>query len=633
MLSLPWLPRPPDDFRARCRSLQSGQPDVGSTVQYLAAHALDAPMSASLSKAIQRCLNGRDPLTPLTKLRLGILSATTSELLGDSLPAAAARHGVALELALSPFGQMVQQALDPESEINRAHPNVVLVALDQFSLSLTRPCPPETAAGIVDSAIAQVRSMLEGVKRNCGAATILQTIPSVGYPLFGSVDRRTMGSPRWLVEQFNGRLLSLADEFGAYLLDLAGLAERVGTDRWFDPVQWYMYKLPFAAECNEIVADTIGRLLGAISGKARKCLVLDLDNTLWGGAVGDDGLEGIRLGQGSGTGEAFLAVQQIALDLRFRGIMLAVASKNDDANARLPFRSHPEMLLREDHITVFQANWADKATNLEAIASTLNIGLDALVLLDDNPAERAEMRAALPMIAVPELPDSPSWFPWYLASAGYFEAVSFSAEDRLRADAYTSEARRAEVMEKARDLGDYLTALEMQITFTPFDALGRQRIAQLVNKSNQFNLTTRRYTEAEIAAAEADPNVYTLQVRLRDRFGNLGMIGVIIARPSAPETWTIDSWLMSCRVLGRRVEEAMRNELVRAAARAGVATLIGIYRPTAKNKMVADHYAKLGFAATGAVDGCFTFALRVADCAINDLPHRIEYTETEAVPA
>ena len=229
--------------------------------------------------------------------------------------------------------------------------------------------------------------------------------------MFGSYDPRVRETPRALIEETNRRLIGLAEESDSYLLDTASLAERVGTDHWFDPVVWHSYKLPFAARCIPLYADMVGRLLGAIRGKAKKCLVLDLDNTVWGGVVGDDGIEGIVVGTGSGAGEAFLAVQRTALDLRERGIMLAVSSRNDEETARRPFRELPDMLLREQHISVFQANWLDKASNLEVIAKTLNIGIDALVLLDDNPAERAFVRAALPMVAVPELPRDPSWIP------------------------------------------------------------------------------------------------------------------------------------------------------------------------------------------------------------------------------
>jgi FkbH-like protein len=624
LLSLPWLPAPPPDFRKRCAALSPDQSDLGASIQFLGSHALDGPKATSLSRAIGRCREAAADLSPLSALRLGILGTSTLDFIADVLPAAAARHGVALDVVTGPYGQVLQQALDPRSTINGSHPDVVWLALDAHSLNLTRPCDEDRAAGLVEEVISGLRMSVEGLKRHGGAAAILQTLPRIAYPLLGSLDARITGSPHWLLDTINRRVLDLAHELGTYLLDLSTLAERIGTDRWFDPVHWHTYKLPFAADCNDIVADSVGRLLGAIRGKARKCLVLDLDNTVWGGVVGDDGVDGLVIGQGSGAGEAFLGIQQTALDLRSRGIMLAVASKNDEANARAPFQNHPDMLLREEHITVFHANWMDKAANLEAIAAALNIGLDALVLLDDNPAERAQMRAALPMVAVPELPNDPSWFPWYLRSAGYFEAVSFSSEDRLRVETYAADGRRGAVLAKARDLGDYLSALEMVITFAPFDATGRPRIAQLVNKSNQFNLTTRRYSEVEIGRIESDDRAHGLQVRLRDRFGDLGMIGVIIARDAEPGAWEIDTWLMSCRVLGRRVEEAMRDELIRSARRAGIGRLIGVYRPTAKNGMVAGHYAKLGFASLDASGDERTFELHVGAAALEDLPFTIE---------
>jgi FkbH-like protein len=319
-------------------------------------------------------------------------------------------------------------------------------------------------------------------------------------------------------------------------------------------------------------------------------------------------------------GEGFLAVQQLALDLKARGVVLAVSSKNEDETARGPFREHPDMLLKEEDIAVFQANWLDKPSNLEAIARTLEIGLDALVLLDDNAAERAQVRAALPMVAVPELPNDPSLYVTLLSAAGYFEAVSFSAEDQQRAQSYAANAKRAEVFSRARNLDDYLTSLEMKISFAPFDALNRARIAQLINKTNQFNLTTRRYTEAQVAAMETASS-FTLQVRLADRYGDFGMIGVIIANAAGAETWEIDTWLMSCRVLGRQVERGMLAQLVEAARRAGIKTLHGRYIPSAKNSMVADHYEKLGFVKVATTQsGARDYSLEVAEFQAISLP-------------
>ena len=601
IIDLPWLPAPPEDFSARCRSIGPGSPGAGEAIRSLASTRLSPRQALVLRRVIERCSADAVELAPLEGFRLGVLAGSTFDMPLDQLPAAAARHGVRLELLAAPYSQVMQEAMDPASPTNAARLDAVLLAVDHRWLNLERPALDGDAQARVDSAIASLRSAAEHLRRHGGAAPILQTAPVPPTSLFGSFDRRAGGTVRAMIDRANREIAILAEETGGYLLDVAALAERIGADQWFDPVRWAAYKLPFASECFAAYADTLGRLLAAIRGRARKCLVLDLDNTLWGGVVGDDGVEGLVIGEGSARAEAFLAVQRSALDLWRRGVILAVCSKNDEAVARRPFREHPEMLVREDHIAVFQANWIDKPSNLEAIARSLNIGLDALVLLDDNPAERAQARAALPMVAVPELPEDPCWYPWFLQAAGYFEAVSFSDEDRLRAQSYAADTRRAEAESSTRDLGDYLASLQMVISFAPFDPQGRARVTQLINKTNQFNLTTRRYTEAEVAALEADGEAFTLQVRLKDAFGELGMIAVVICRPTptVPLAWRIDSWLMSCRVLGRQVEQAMLAKVVQEARKRGVRQLVGAYLRTAKNHMVEDLYGRLGFQPAG----------------------------------
>jgi FkbH-like protein len=359
--------------------------------------------------------------------------------------------------------------------------------------------------------------------------------------------------------------------------------------------------------------------------------VLDLDNTVWGGIIGDDGLEGILIGQGNTAGEAHLAIQSLAMDLRQRGVILAVCSKNDDANARLPFREHKDMLLREEHIAAFVANWTDKATNLREIARVLNIGTDALVFLDDNPAERAIIRAELPEVAVPEVGDDASLYPGLLARAGYFEAVSFGDEDRQRADYYRANAERQSVAAVVTNLSDYLASLEMVMTALPFDAQGRARIAQLTNKSNQFNLTTRRYSEEQVGRFAADRGKFTLQVRLADKFGDNGMISVIVFDKGG-DAWECDTWLMSCRVLGRRVEEAVLAIVAQAAQAEGARYLIGHYLPTPKNSLVEHHFEKLGFTKVAtAADGATRWELDLGEYHAPELP--IELNFEEAIPS
>ncbi len=589
---LPWLLPAPDDFRERCRALAPGSQGLGSVVQSLANHSLSPAQANTLSKAIHRLCHASSDLSPLAPFKLSILPGATYDFIAAGLPAAAARHGVALEVALAPLGQIEQEVLNPASSLRLSRPDGVLLGIDHRWLGLDVAELDGNAEARVIEAVDRVAQLAEGIA-DLGAAPLLPTIPTPGDALFGSYDRRAAGTVRAMVEHFNSRLPEVCARTGGAILDVAAICETVGSSRWFDPVAYNLYKLPFASDAVPLFCDMAARVLGALRGKARKCLVLDLDNTCWGGVIGDDGLEGIRIGGGA-EGEAFASVQRMALSLKQRGVILAVCSKNDDANARIPFQQHPDMLLKESDIAVFQANWTDKASNLEAIAATLEIGLDALVLLDDNGAERAQVRAALPMVACPELPNDPAYYPAYLLGAGYFESVSFSSEDRLRSQSYAANAQRAEVKSRSRNLDDYLSSLEMRIGFSPFDAVNRARIAQLVNKTNQFNLTTRRYTEAQIAALEGGADL-TLQVRLSDRYGDFGMIGLIIARRTEDDVFDIDTWLMSCRVLGRKVEEGMLAELVNRARDAGATRLIGHYNRTAKNAMVADHYDKLGF--------------------------------------
>jgi FkbH-like protein len=627
---LPWLAPPPTDFKAQCAALaRAASQDRGVQAASLATHALDARQARRLGRVLGGLREAGGSLAPLSQVRLVALSNANFDFIGDHLPAAAARHGIDLDLILPPFDQAMQQALDPYSITATSKADAVLLALDHRWYGLSRPAFDD-AAGTIAGAVGRLTALLDAFDRGLSATLILSTLGQSPSTLFGSFDVRVPGSPRALTDALNVEIVRIAAERGALLLDTRALVERVGSDRWFDPVQHAAYRLPFASACAGIYADWVGRLLGAWRGKARKCLVLDLDNTLWGGVVGDDGVDGLMLGSGSPRGEAFLAVQTLARDLKARGVILAVSSKNDDAVARAAFAGHPEMALELDDVAVFQANWEDKASNLEAIAETLHIGVDALVLLDDNPAERARLRAALPMAAVPELPGDPAWFAWMLSAAGYFEAVGFTGEDRRRVAAYASDAMRADVKTSVRDLGDYLTSLEMRLTASPFDAAGRTRITQLINKTNQFNGSTRRYSEAQVAAFEADPEVITLQVRLADRFGDLGMIGVVVARlrtaPDGVREADVDSWLMSCRVLGRKVEEAKLNLLAEAALAAGAGRITAHYRPTTKNNMVRELFDRLGMTLARDDAGARDYTLSLETWSPATLPHAVSGT-------
>nr|WP_295664386.1 HAD-IIIC family phosphatase [Polymorphobacter sp.] len=594
LADLDWL-EPVADFRVRLKAVRAAIADGTADEEQLYALALarlDLNQLGQLAGAVASYIANNPAPGPLARVRLGVIGSGTLGLVEPAIVASAPRHRVIATVIGGNYGSAMQDAIDPQSALRSAGLDLALIALDHRTLGLDRAqATGDAAAAAVDAAAAMLGAMVDGLAASAAGGVMVATIVPPVEPLFGSFDAVEAGSVAAQVAALNSRLAGWARDKRIVLVDIARVASWVGLDRWHDAGQWHSAKLPFDPDLIPLYADVVARTVAAIRGTTRKCLVLDLDNTLWGGVIGDDGVDGIALGQGSAKGEAFLAIQQMALGLRQRGIILAVCSKNDDDVARIPFRDHPDMPLKEEHIASFVANWGDKATNLRAIASALNIGLDSLVFLDDNPVERAQVRRELPMVAVPELPADPALYPRILLGAGYFEAVAFAQEDRDRADQYRANAERA-AFAGTSDMAGYLASLDMVADFRPFDAVNRARIAQLINKSNQFNLTTRRYTEAQVAALEAEPTKLTMQVRLTDRFGDNGMISVIVVDRA---TWEIDTWLMSCRVLGRRMEEAVLAQIAGAARSAGATALTGRYIPSVKNKMVAQHYAKLGF--------------------------------------
>jgi len=620
---LPWLASKPEGYDAQIRAARKADTLSGAALRDFATFALDLDSALKLAKLIEtkRAIIAPGPLSPL---RLAILSSSTTSYAVPAIVAAAPRHGVLADVYVGDYGQTVQEVHGEGTGLQAFAPDVVLLSLDAISLGLTRS-DVLTQDGIVEAAAQQIRWLAEGIVARIGATVIIQNFVEPADPWSGHFDARAGGSQLAMLRRLNRSIEDIAADINAVVLDVDRIAGLVGKSVWSDRSQWFMAKLPYALDMTPLYADHVARLLGAIRGKTRKCLVLDLDNTCWGGIIGDDGLEGIRIGQGSGEGEAFLAIQHYALDLKRRGIVLAVCSKNEEANAWLPFDSHEEMALKRSDIAVFVANWTDKATNLKTIAQTLNIGTDALLFLDDNPAERARVRQMLPEVAVPEVGDDPALYPLAIAHSGWFETVALTADDAQRAEQYRANAVRAEAAQKLGSLDEYLSSLEMVCSIRPFDETGRARIAQLINKSNQFNLTTRRYTETEVAALESDPSVFTLQIRLADKFGDNGMIAVLIWRADGDQTWVCDTWLMSCRVLGRRMEEATMQAVIEGARAAGIKRLTGHYLPSAKNAMVAEHFGRLGFTRVSiADDGASVWTYAVDDYVMKDLPFTYE---------
>jgi FkbH-like protein len=634
---LPWFCPAPADFRRIVKEFGAGDgPVSAASLIALAGHDLDIDRLTSLDRAVRK-LADRIAGPELAPLKLALLAEATTDYIAPAIRASALRHGLRIETYVPAYGQAMAEALDFASPLRAFGAEMALVAETPQSLGLTRSfISPAEGEAAVAGAVAKLTALVEALQGAGIHTVILQTLPLPADPWSGSYDRRAKGALSIQIAAVNDAMAALCDSHTAVLFDAEAIAATVGRARWHDAGLWHRAKVPFALDYLPLYAEKLGQLLRALRGKASKCLVLDLDNTCWGGVIGDDGLEGIRIGQGSAEGEAFLAIHHYALSLKERGVVLAVCSKNEESNARLPFEKHPDCALKLTDFAVFAANWTDKASNLAHIAKVLNIGLDALVFLDDNPAERERVRQELPQVAVPEVGDDPALYPAMLAQGGYFETVGLSADDAQRAEQYRANAERTVAMETIGNYDDYLSSLGMVCTIQPFDAVGRTRIAQLINKSNQFNLTTRRYTEAEVAAMEANPACFTMQVRLTDKFGDNGMISVVIFHEGAHEgrpAWVCDTWLMSCRVLKRQVEEAVLATVAEAARKAGIAILVGDYLPSPKNAMVADHFPKLGFSDAGSLeqDGR-RFILELDSYQAPDLPLKLVAGPRELLP-
>ncbi len=546
-------------------------------------------------------------LEGVARVRLAILSSATTEHLAAGLRVAGARHNWLVEVYTHAYGAALQELNDPDSGLSAFQPDVVLIAYAYAQLfGATQLAQTQAeAAQQLKFASATLANLRQLAREKFDCAIIQQAILPTALPLVGNHEYRLPGAPAQLVASLNQSLREASgpEQFSVLATDAA--ISRDGLAAWHDRALWHRAKQEISPGAGMAYGELVMQVIDAQRGRAAKCLVLDLDNTLWGGVIGDDGLDGIKLGQGSGVGEAFVAVQSYAKQLAKRGIILAVCSKNDTENALLPFLKHPEMVLKREDISCFVANWNDKASNLREIARQLNIGLDALVFCDDNPFEREQVRAALPEVRVPELPEDPSYYPQVLAAAGYFEAVSLTADDFSRVEQYKLNAEREILKSESGNIDDYLRNLDMELKWAVRDQVNVGRITQLINKTNQFTLTTQRYDLSQVQTMMDDPETLVLSFRLLDRLGDNGIICVIIGVKTGSEL-LIDSWLMSCRVLGRGVEQASLRVLADQAIALGVTKLQGRYVPSAKNKMVADHYEKLGFSPAGIEPGGVT---------------------------
>ncbi len=578
--------------RNRIRSKQDAWQQLRSGIEC-------AETRKSLTLAGQLLKQAGTPPARVRK-RLALLGTGSLQFWAPILRPVAFAAGIDLDIHVGQYDQYRQEILDPESDVSAFRPEIVILATDWRSLGLPEELPEEGAS----AGISGLRALWESCSSRWGATVIQHNFEVPEVSALGSLSAMLPGGRARVLRNLNQEL---ADS-GIAILDVEQIAGLYGKQRWSDPAQWIAAKQYPHPEALPLLARHQTALLRAVCGLTSKCAVLDLDGTLWGGTIGEDGVEGIRLG-GTAEGEAYLSFQRYLLGLRDRGIPLAVCSKNNPEDALEPFRRHPEMLLKVEDFAVFLANWNAKPENLRAIAGTLQIGVDSLVFIDDHPVERARVRAELPDVAVPEMPADPSLYATALHRTLLFESVTLTGEDRKRAESYRENAQRQALQTSSASMEDFLAGLGMRIELKPFDKANLPRIVQLINKTNQFNLTTRRVSAADVEQLIGDPLVYTQFMRLHDRFGDNGISGILVAVREG-RSYRIDQWLLSCRVLGRRVEDVMLTALLRHAAGQGATEAIGEYLPTAKNSQVAGLYPKFGFEPLG--NGLFHLSMENA---------------------
>jgi len=514
-------------------------------------------------------------LIPMLPWKLFVARSFTVEPLIPLLRAEALLAGIDLTVHTGEFNTWMQEMLDPASPLYQFQPDGILLAAP-------------------DAALDQVRSALTALRSRSHAHVVLHTRPAGVFPRSGIYDARLEDGDWAQVQGHNSSLRALAREFrGVHALDYDALIARHGREGWVDEQKWLTMRLPVAAPNLIHLVREWMRFLHPFTGKLAKAAVVDLDNTLWGGIIGEDGMEKIRLGA-EYPGAAYQAVQRVLLDLHDRGILLAIASKNNPQDAFEALDHHPGMLLSRRHFAAMRINWVNKAANLREIAAELNIGIDSLAFIDDNPAERDQMRRELPEVAVIELPQEPMQYARALRDCPWFERLALSEEDKVRSSFYAAERERREVEQSCATPEDFYRSLQQEITIAPVQPATLERAAQLTQKTNQFNLTTRRYSEQELAAVAAEPDRQVFTMRVKDRFVDNGLVGEAIVRYDG-EVCEIEALLLSCRVIGRTVETALLSYLAGRARERGCRRMEGWFLPTKKNAPAAQFYFQHGF--------------------------------------
>jgi len=527
------------------------------------------------------------------EVRIAILGDHATQFIKEALIGYGAISKLNYNVYEADYSQIDQEILDADSELYNFNPEIVIVTNSVYKLEQSFH-HSKNQDSFANSFLDKVEGWMEALKNNTKAKIILSTFPELPDAVFGNFASKVNSSFLYQLRVLNLELMKLSAQNGnLFLCDVAALYGVYGQNTAKSAQMYINADMIFSLDFIPVFTKQLNDIILALRGKFNKCLILDLDNTTWGGIVGDDGVENIKIGD-LGIGKAFSKLQTWAKALKERGVILCICSKNDEANAKEPFEKHPDMVLRLEDISVFVANWENKASNIRNIQEILNIGFDSVVFLDDNPFERNLVRLELPDVIVPELPEDPAEYLDYLLALNLFETVSFSENDKDRTKQYQAEAERVSSVAKFANIDEYLASLEMVSDVKEVDSFSLPRVAQLTQRSNQFNLRTQRYTDEDLKSMIESKEYIAISYTLVDKYGDNGLISAVVLKKEK-DFMFVDTWIMSCRVLKRTMEPFVLNTIVEEAKKLGYSKLIGEYLPTAKNGMVKDHYKNFGF--------------------------------------
>jgi FkbH-like protein len=551
-------------------------------------------LSSLRRKAVARDIKRPGTSAPL---KLAIIGGCSLYPLHELLTHLLETAGISCELFIGEYDNYVAEIVEEGGSLYQFRPQAVflLPGMQRCKHPGALDDSRETVQIAADAVVSELLDLCRMLHERTSAELVLGNFMLPARHDLGPFRSRTLASDWNFRKWVNLELGTKAPSF-VRICDLEFLSCRHGTRAAEDARGWFESKQPCSPSMLVEVCREAVRLILGLRSAPKKVLVLDLDNTLWGGVVSEDGIEGIEIGDTSPRGEAFKAFQRQIAALRDRGVLLAVCSKNDHARALEPFEKHPEMVLRAGDFVAFEANWEPKSDNIRRMAHKLGLGLDSFVFIDDNPAEIEIVRQFAPEVTTILLGPDPAEYAGQLQDCRLFEAHHITTEDAQRTRQYRAESERQALLNSTTDMDSYLESLEMEGVFSDFASIDVPRLAQLINKSNQFNLTTRRRSESEVQSLIGRPGYVCFSMRLQDRFGDHGLISIIIGQVCG-DALEIDTWLMSCRVLKRQVEETVLNELVRHARKKGCSRLEGVYLPTPKNEMVREFYPRMGFTA------------------------------------